>query len=135
MARADHSDAQHRLTAFEHGCLATDVEVCVVLPGRGHAGKVLHCRRGPYRDWHVVAERGVGPGDRSCRRGRHGLAGKQITDARGGRVECGRIGHVDSRHGRQHRLAQAATTDEIEVRAGRHVEPWRDTEPGACEAG
>ena len=135
MARADHSDAQHRLTAFEHGRLATDVEVRVVLPGSGHAGKVLHCRRGPYRDWHVVAEAGVGPGDRGCRRGRHGLAGEQITDARGGRVERGRVGHVDSRHGRQHRLAQAATTDEIEVRAGRHVEPRRDTEPGAGEAG
>ena len=135
MARADHSDAQHRLTAFEHGRLAADVEVRVVLPGSGHARKVLHSRRGPYRDRHVVAERGVGPGDRSCRPRRHGSAGEQVTDARGGCVERGRVGYVDSRHGRQHRLAQTATTDEIEVRAGRHVEPRRDTEPGAYEAG
>jgi hypothetical protein len=94
-----------------------------VLPGSGHAGKVLHCRREPYRDWHVVAEAGVGLSDRSCRRRRHGLVGKQITDARGRRVERGRVERVDSRHGRQYRLAQAATADEIEVRAGRHVEP------------
>ena len=106
-----------------------------MLPGSGHAGKVLHGRRGPYRDRHLVAEAGVGPGDRSGRRGRHGLAGEQLTDARGGRAERGRVGHVDSRHGRQHRLAQTATADEIEVRAGRHVEPRRDTEPGACQAG
>jgi hypothetical protein len=106
-----------------------------VLPGSGHAGKVFHGRRGPHRDRHSVAEGGVGPGDRSCRRGRQRLAGQQLTDARGGRVKRGRVGRVDRRDGCQHRLEQTATADEIEVRAGRHVEPRRDAEPGACEAG
>jgi hypothetical protein len=83
----------------------------------------------------TVAEGRVGTGDRSSRRGWQGLASEQLTDARGGRVECGRVGHVDSRHGRQHRLVQAATTDEIEVRADGDVKSWRDTEPGAGKAG
>ena len=119
----------------EHGRLAADVQVRVMLPSRGHAGQVLHGRRGPDRDRHVVAQARVGPGDRRHRRGRHGLASEQLTDARGGRVEGGRVGDVDGGYGRQHRLEQAPTSDEIEVRAGRHVEPGRDPEPGTGQPG
>jgi hypothetical protein len=63
------------------------------------------------------------------------LASEQLTDARGGRVEGGRVGDVGGGYGRQHRLEQAPTSDEIEVRAGRHVEPGRDPEPGTGQPG
>src|ERR1019366_6218742 len=59
----------------------------------------------------------------------------QLTDARTGRVERGRVGDVDSRYSRQHRLAQAAAADVIEGCAGRYAETRRDTESGPCEAG